>query len=202
MSGVVHVIDDDDGVRDALSLMLTARGLSVRSYASATAFLEALPGADRGCVVTDVQMPEMSGLELLRRLEPQRASFPVIVLTGEADVPMACEALKGGASDFIEKPFEGEVIYAAVVNALGRVAGESEASEEKAEYAQRLSVLAPRERDVLRGVIAGQSNKMIARELGISPRTIETYRANLMSKMGAQNLSELVRMSLLAGGVG
>jgi two-component system response regulator FixJ len=202
MTDMVHVIDDDDSLRDALAAMLSARGLRVKAYASARAFLDGLPQAENGCVVTDVQMPEMTGLELLRHMESQLASFPVIVLTGRADVPIAVQALKGGASDFIEKPFEGDVIYAAVRKALDRIVGQTEATEEKADFVRRLAVLAPRERDVLRGVVAGQSNKEIARELGISPRTIETYRANLMSKMGAQNLSELVRMSLVAGGPG
>jgi two-component system response regulator FixJ len=202
MTGVVHVIDDDDALRDALAAMLSARGLSVKAYPSARAFLDILPQAERGCVVTDVQMPEMTGLELLQRMEQRLESFPVIVLTGRADVPIAVQALKGGASDFIEKPFEGDVIYAAVQGALARIVGQAEASEEKADYVRRLAALAPREREVLRGVVAGQSNKEIARDLGISPRTIETYRANLMTKMGAQNLSELVRMSLVGGGPG
>lgn len=201
MSGVVHVIDDDEAVRDSLAFMLSVRGLTVRTYADAPSFLEALPTAESGCVVTDVQMPGMSGLELLRRMEGRLESFPVIVLTGQADVPMAVEALKGGASDFIEKPFEGDVIHGAIDSALGRLQGQAQASQEKADCIRRLKALAPRERDVLRGVVAGQSNKMIARELGISPRTIETYRANLMTKMRASNLSELVRLTLLAGGV-
>ena len=133
MSGVVHVIDDDDAVRDALAVLLSSRGLPVKTYPSAAAFLDALPTAERGCVLTDVQMPQMSGLELLRRMDGRLDAFPFIVLTGRADVPMAVEALKGGAVDFIEKPFEGDVVYAAVRNALDRGAGDREATEEKAE---------------------------------------------------------------------
>lgn len=198
MSGLVHVVDDDDAVRDALAAQLSVRGLDVQTYASAREFLDRLPAASPGCVVTDVQMPEMTGLELLRRMELRLDEFPVVVLTGAADVPMAVEALRGGASDFIEKPLDGDVVYAAVHVALKRTAGLAQVAGEKAKCVRRIQALTPRERDVLRGVVTGQSNKVVARELGISPRTVETYRATLMVKMEAANLSELVRMSLLA----
>jgi two-component system response regulator FixJ len=196
-SDVVHVIDDDDAVRDSLAALLAATGHLVRTYPSAVAFLEQLPTAMRGCVITDVQMPQMSGIELLRRMEGRLGEFPVIVLTGRADVPLAVEALKAGASDFIEKPFESAVILGAVRAALQRLAREAERGGKQADYAQRIGALSARERDVLRGLLAGASNKTIARDLDISPRTVENYRANVMMKMQASSLSELVRMALL-----
>jgi two-component system response regulator FixJ len=194
---LVHVIDDDDAVRDSLAALLTATGHAVRTYASAEAFLERLPSAGRGCVITDVQMPQMSGIDLLRRMEGRLGEFPMIVLTGRADVPLAVEALKAGAQDFIEKPFEAAVILAAVRGALQRLARHAERGGRQADYAQRMQALSAREHDVLRGLLAGWSNKVIARELDISPRTVENYRANVMMKMQASSLSELVRMALI-----
>jgi two-component system response regulator FixJ len=194
---LVYVIDDDDAVRDALAALLTATGHAVRTYPSAEAFLERLPTAGRGCVITDVQMPQMSGIDLLRRMEGRLGDFPMIVLTGRADVPLAVEALKAGAQDFIEKPFEPVVILTAVRKALQGLARQAERGGQLADYAQRMTALSARERDVLRGLLAGWSNKTIARELDISPRTVENYRANVMMKMQASSLSELVRMTLI-----
>ena len=196
---VVHVIDDDDAVRDSLALLMEAAGLTAHAYGSAEAFLEAAERADPGCVVTDVRMPDMSGIDLLHRLSDRLDRFPVIVLTGEADVPMAVEALKAGALDLIEKPYAAEAILSAVTGALQRLEVQRSQSTRRAENAQRLALLSARERDVLRGLMDGCSNKEIARDLAISPRTVEAYRANLMMKMGADSLSELVRMSLEAG---
>lgn len=193
---LVHVIDDDDAVRDALSVLLGSAGLAVRSYSSAPAFLSGLDRLNRGCVITDVQMPEMTGLELLSQLTGRSNDFPVIVLTGLGDVPMAVEALKNGASDFIEKPFDSQVLLTAVQNALTRLQTQQTRSNAVADYAQRIEGLTARERDVLKGIVAGASNKEVARELGISPRTVESYRASIMVKMQAGSLSELVRMVL------
>lgn len=168
------------------------------TYVSASAFLEDLGRAPSGCVVTDVQMPEISGLELLRRLSDRLPRFPVIVLTGEADVPIAVEALKNGALDLIEKPYSAATIVAAVRQALTQLEANTTRNSQRSENAERIAALSAREREVLEGVLKGGSNKEIARDLGISPRTVEAYRANLMMKMGAESLSELVRMAIEA----
>lgn len=198
--GTVHVIDDDEAVRDSLATLLEAAGLAVSAYGSAGAFLDGIDTAQSGCVVTDVQMPEMTGLELLRRLSDRLPQFPVIVLTGEADVPTAVEALKNGALDLIEKPYSAETIVAAVRQALTQLEARSHRETRRSEAAERVAALSAREREVLDGVVKGLSNKEVARDLGISPRTVEAYRANLMMKMGADSLSELVRMTIAARG--
>lgn len=198
--GTVHVIDDDEAVRDSLATLLEAAGLAVSAYGSAGAFLDGIDTAESGCVVTDVQMPEMTGLELLRRLSDRLPQFPVIVLTGEADVPTAVEALKNGALDLIEKPYSAETIVAAVRQALTQLEVRSHRETRRSEAAERVAALSAREREVLDGVVKGLSNKEVARDLGISPRTVEAYRANLMMKMGADSLSELVRMTIAARG--
>ena len=194
--GIVHLIDDDEAVRESLEMLLEASGFAVTPYASATAFLDRLDDAPCGCVITDVRMPEVSGLELLRRLSDRLAEFPVIVLTGEADVPMAVEALKNGALDLIEKPYAAEAILSAVRLGLDRLEAHKLRTSRRGGAAQRLAALSAREREVLAGVVDGRANKEIARDLGISPRTVEAYRASLMMKMEAESLSELVRMAL------
>jgi two-component system response regulator FixJ len=196
---LVHVIDDDAAVRDSLAAVLCADGLAVKTYASASEFLDHVETAAAGCVVTDVHMPELSGLELLRRLNGRTRRFPVVVLTGQADVAMAVEALKNGARDFIEKPFESDSIIRAVRAALEDVTTSADLSTRHAESRARIESLSAREREVLDGLVAGRSNKMIAQALGISPRTVESYRANLMIKLQAQSLSELVRMAITSG---
>jgi two-component system response regulator FixJ len=193
---VVHVIDDDDAVRESLALLMEAAGLTSHAYDSAEAFLEAVEAAEPGCIVTDVRMPDMSGIDLLHRLSDRLDRFAVIVLTGEADVPMAVEALKAGALDLIEKPYAADAILGAVTGALRQLEAHRDRTSRRAESSQRLSALSAREREVLDGLLKGHSNKEIARDLAISPRTVEAYRANLMMKMGADSLSELVRMSL------
>ncbi|HVV92982.1 MAG TPA: response regulator FixJ [Hyphomicrobiales bacterium] len=193
---VVHVIDDDDAMRDSLAFLLGTAGLTACTYASATAFLAALPGLKAGCVVTDVRMPGMSGIELLRHLHERGTTLPVIVITGHGDVALAVEAMKAGAADFIEKPFDDEVLLGAVRSAFGRGVAHEERSAERQAIAARLDALSQRERQVLDGLVAGRANKVIAYDLGISPRTVEVYRANVMTKMQAASLSELVRMAL------
>lgn len=194
---VVHVIDDDEAVRDSLAFLLVAAGMAARTYDSATAFLGRLPDIEPGCVVTDVRMPRMSGLELVQRLNELQATLPVVVITGHGDVALAVEAMKGGAVDFIEKPFDDDVILAALRAALNRGEDQQARNGEKAAIARRITLLSTRERQVLTGVVRGKPNKVVANELGISPRTVEVYRANLMTKMQAQSISELVRMALL-----
>jgi two-component system response regulator FixJ len=196
---VVHVIDDEAAVRDALAELLEADGLVAHVHASAQAFLDNISSLDRGCVVTDVRMPRMSGLELLRELRARSLNLPVIVLTGQADVAMAVEALKNGAAEFIEKPFDDRAILLAVRAALARLDLDDQAATQRTQNVERLDSLTARETDVLNGLVAGHSNKVIALNLGISPRTVEVYRANLMFKMRAASLSELVRLALYAG---
>ena len=196
---VVHVIDDDEAVRESLTFLLKTAGLAVRSYESATAFLHDDPTAKSGCVVTDVRMPDISGLDLLRRLKEMHASLPVIVITGHGDVPLAVEAMKAGALDFLEKPFDDEALLTAVNAALHHQGADAKREADRAGIMEKLASLSNRERQVLEGLVAGHPNKTIAFDHGISPRTVEIYRANLMSKMQAGSLSELVRMALVGG---
>jgi two-component system response regulator FixJ len=199
---IVHVIDDDEAVRQSLAFLLAAAGIGVQTYESATAFLDVATTVKTGCVITDVRMPEVSGIDLLQRLEELKLGVPVIVITGHGDVPLAVEAMKIGAVDFIEKPFDDEVLLTSVRSALNRLDRDHKRQAERREVETRLATLSSRERDVLEGLVAGQANKQIAYELGISPRTIEIYRANLMTKMQAASLSDLVRMALTAGILG
>jgi two-component system response regulator FixJ len=193
-----HVIDDDDDARESLAFLLSTADVPVQTYASAAAFL-AVAGEAMGVVVTDVRMPEIDGLELVRRLAGLGVALPVIVMTGHGDVPLAVEAMKAGVLDFIEKPYDDKVMLGAVHAALTRQ-GESDAREgERAEFVRRIDSLSPRERQVLDGLVAGKANKVIAYDLDISPRTVEIYRAHVMTKMQAQSLSELVRMALVSG---
>ncbi len=195
---VVHVIDDDDAARDGLEFLIDCAGIKVRSYESAVQFLDAVPTMERGCIVTDVRMPEMSGVELIGRLKTLGVTDPVIVITGHADVPMAIQAMKQGVSDFIEKPFGDDAILGAIRTALARENGRREASAEADRVKARIETLSQREREVLDGLVEGHANKVIAFDLDISARTVEVYRANVMTKMQARSLSELVRMVTIA----
>jgi two-component system response regulator FixJ len=198
-NSVVHVIDDDEDVRQSLGFLLRAAGMNVALHDSAPAFLQAMPAAAPGCVVTDIRMPGMDGLELQRHLHELGSGLPVIVMTGHADVPLAVQAMKAGAVDFIEKPFDDEVLLSAIRAALSAYRKDAEREQRQAEIRKRLDILSEREREVLDGLVDGKANKAIAHDLGISPRTVEIYRANVMTKMQAESLSELVRMALLAG---
>ncbi len=199
---VVHIIDDDDALRESLAFLLGTAGIEGKTYASAKAFLDTLPDLSLSCVITDVRMPDMSGIDLLRRFKELKIAAPVIVVTGHGDVALAVEAMKIGAVDFLEKPFDDEVLLASVEAALRQRGGQVKRDSERAEIESRLAALSPRERDVLGGLVAGRANKQIAFDLGISPRTVEIYRANLMNKMQAGSLSDLVRMALVVGILG
>ena len=194
---VVHIIDDDEGLRESLAFLLRAAQLEVRSFDSAKTFLDALPDAPVGCIITDIRMPDMSGIELLRRLKELKLGIPVIVITGHGDVPLAVEAMKIGAADFFEKPFNDDQLVASVRAALQQQQAQTKRGAERVEIEHRISTLSPREKNVLAGLIEGRANKQIAFDLGISPRTVEIYRANLMNKMQADSLSDLVRMALV-----
>jgi two-component system, LuxR family, response regulator FixJ len=196
---VVHVIDDDEAMRQSLAFLLGTVGMEVQIHDSAVAFLKVAPAVKAGCVITDVRMPGLSGVELLRRLRELKLGIPVIVITGHGDVPLAVEAMKIGAMDFLEKPFDDEALLASVRSALNRLDRDQKRQAERSDIEGRLATLSKRERDVLEGLVAGLANKQIAHDLGISPRTIEIYRANLMTKMQAASLSDLVRMALIAG---
>jgi two-component system response regulator FixJ len=198
----VHVIDDDDAVRESLAFLLETDGLPVKTYDSAEAFLGTLGEGKAGCVITDVRMAGMSGLDLVKRLRDLKAGIPVVMITGHADVPMAVEAMKAGVVDFIEKPFDDELLLGVVRRAVEAKGRSEEEEAERAEVLNRLAGLSGREREVFDRLVRGGANKVIAADLGISPRTVEIYRANVMSKMGAQNLSELVRMGLTAARAG
>jgi two-component system response regulator FixJ len=198
-SQIVHVIDDDADVRQSLSFLLGTAGLAVRVHESAVAFLKVLPEIEDGCIVTDVRMPGMDGIELQRRLKAEKSALPVIVMTGHGDVALAVEAMKAGAVDFIEKPFDDEVLLRAIKTALAKARRRDDAETAQSAVLSRLKLLSERERQVLDGLVAGKPNKIIAYELGISPRTVEIYRANVMTKMQADSLSSLVRMALLHG---
>ncbi|HXF86951.1 MAG TPA: response regulator FixJ [Xanthobacteraceae bacterium] len=196
---VVHVIDDDEAMRKSLAFMLRAAKLEVQTYATATDFLEHLPQAKSGCIVTDVRMPGISGIDLLKRLRELKVAMPVIVITGHGDVPLAVQAMKEGAIDFLEKPFEEEAMLAAIRAAFAAHAVDADRQRAVADIREKLASLSTREREVLEGLVSGQANKVIAYNLGISPRTVEIYRANVMTKMQASSLSELVRMALIGG---
>jgi two-component system response regulator FixJ len=194
---VVHVVDDDEAARQSLAFLLRTAHLEVKTYDSAATFLSNPPAT--GCVITDVRMPEISGIDLLRRLRERQSVLPVIVITGHGDVPLAVEAMKLGAADFFEKPFDDDALLAAVRTALSSEDENSKRSIERGEIRGKLATLSQREHQVLEGLVGGHPNKTIAYDLGISPRTVEIYRANVMTKMNAASLSELVRMALVAG---
>jgi two-component system response regulator FixJ len=194
---VVHIVDDDAAIRDSLAFLLDTANLVSRTYESAAALLARAPSLEPGCIVTDVRMPDMNGLEMVRRLAEIGVRHPVIVMTGHADVPLAIEAVRAGVKDFIEKPFDDDALLASIRAAIAGQAQAAEKAGRDTELRERLATLSARERQVLDGLVAGQANKVIAYDLEISPRTVEVYRANVMTKMQARSLSELVRMTIL-----
>lgn len=197
--GVVHLIDDDEDVRRSLAFLLGTAGQAVLVYETADSFLRQFEPGPRACVVTDVRMPGTDGLELLKALRARDAHVPVILMTGHADVPLAVEAMKAGATDFIEKPFSDDVLLASIRGAFAHLSQADAADAALVKFKARLASLSDREVQVLDGLLAGNPNKVIAHELGISPRTVEVHRAHVMTKTGVSSLSELVRLCLLAG---
>ncbi|MFD1981366.1 response regulator FixJ [Mesorhizobium newzealandense] len=196
---IVHIVDDEEPVRKSLAFLLTMSGFAVKMHDSATDFLAAASGIRNGVLVTDLRMPDMTGVELLRNLVKANASLPAVVITGHADVPMAVEAMKAGATDFIEKPFEDVVLIEAIERAAEQLVDKPSELDDVASIETRLGRLSDRERQVLSGVVAGLPNKSIAYDLNISPRTVEVHRASVMAKMQAKSLPQLVRMALAAG---
>ena len=197
--GHIYVIDDDAAMRDSLNFLLDSAGFGVTLFDDAQAFLDALPGLTFGCVLSDVRMPGIDGIELLKRMKAQQSPFPILIMTGHGDVPLAVEAMKLGAVDFLEKPFEDDRLTVMIESAIRQAEPTARSEAVAQDIAARVSSLSPRERQVMEGLIAGLSNKLIAREYDISPRTIEVYRANVMTKMQANSLSELVRLAMRAG---
>jgi two-component system response regulator FixJ len=195
---LVHVIDDDEAMRDSLEFLFQAADVPVRTYESALSFLDQAAQGVSGCVVTDVRMPDMSGLDLLRELRGRGSAIPIIVITGHGDIALAVEAMKAGAQDFLEKPFDDERLLGLVQRTLAQ-GSDAPVSEEQAAARAKTARLSPRERQVLKRLVEGQLNKTIAWELGISARTVEVYRAKLMTKMEAGAFADLVRTALLAG---
>jgi two-component system, LuxR family, response regulator FixJ len=197
--GKVYVIDDDAAMRDSLDFLLAAADFEVSLFETALDFLDTLSTLDFGCVVSDVRMPDFDGIELLKRLKAGGSLFPVVIMTGHGDVPLAVEAMKLGAMDFLEKPFEDDRMIGMIEAALRRAEPRVKNEAATREIQSRIASLSPRERQVMDGLIAGLSNKLIAREYDISPRTIEVYRANVMTKMQAASLSELVQLAMRGG---
>ena len=195
----VFVVDDDEAALHSLCLLLKINGLAPRGYSSASEFLATVNPGARGCVITDLRMPEVDGVQLIRTLKGMGSPLPVIVITGHADISNAVDAMKAGATDFVEKPYESELILRLVRAALEENEDVLDAHASRNRVRERMESLTARERQVLELVVDGASNKMIAATLGISPRTVEIYRASVMSKMRADSLSELVRMTLVAG---
>lgn len=198
---LVHVVDDEESVRRATSFFLKTSGYAVRTWESGTAFLKEVRHVEAGCILLDVRMPEMDGLEVQQHLNDRGMTMPVIVLTGHGDIAIAVKAMKAGAVDFLEKPFETDVLAEAIARAFERLDSSNDVVARAAEADVVLGALTNRERDVLQGLAQGYPNKTIAYDLGISPRTVEVHRANIMAKLKARSLSEVLRIAF-AGGLG
>lgn len=196
---LAYVVDDDEGVRDSLSMLLEMNGYKAATYSSGTEFLQAVQQLEPGCVLLDIHMPGLSGLEVQRRLRQDSSPFPVIVMTGQGDIGMAVAAMKAGASDFVEKPYSNEQLLAAIDAALETMHSSVEQQEKIRDARSKVESLSRREYQVLQGLLAALPNKLIAYELDISIRTVEVYRAKIMDKLDARGLSSAVRTALMAG---
>lgn len=197
---LVHIVDDDDSVRRSAAFMLKHAGYRVQSYASGVEFLKQVKDAERGCVLLDVRMPEMDGLQVQQEMAARGIDMPVVILTGHGDVGVAVKSMRAGAINFIEKPYEKEALLQAIEEAYHRLDRKHDKEMKASEAKVRLASLTGRERDVLNGLVAGFPNKTIAYDLGISPRTVEIYRANMMEKLRARSLSEALRIAFIAEG--
>jgi len=196
---LVYVVDDDDAIRRSAGFMLKTSGFRVRTFESGVQLLKEVRSLGPGCILLDIRMPEMDGLDVQRALRDEGVSLPVVIMTGHGDVNIAVQAMKAGAVDFIEKPFEKPMLLDALEQAQSRLTEDAVSSKRAEEARVRLNVLTPRELDVLRGLTQGLPNKTIAYDLGISPRTVEIHRANLMEKLGARSLSDALRLAFAAG---
>jgi two-component system response regulator FixJ len=195
---LIHLVDDDEAIRRSAGFMLKTSGFHVRSYENGVELLKVAPQLEPGCILLDIRMPGMDGLEVQEALKAKGVALPVIIMTGHGDVSLAVQAMKAGAVDFIEKPFEKAVLLSAIAQGIDRLKRSSAGRERADEAAVRLQALTPRERDVLDGLAKGLPNKTIAYDLGISPRTVEIHRANLMSKLEVRSLSEALRLAFAA----
>ena len=195
----IHLVDDEESLRRSAGFLLRTAGFQVESYASGLAFLDRVAQAVPGCVLLDVRMPRMDGLQVQAELNARGVRLPVIVLTGHGDVGTAVAAMKAGAVDFLEKPFERDALFGAIGTAFERLASGAEATAAERESRARIAALTPREHEVLRGLVRGYPNKAMAHELGISPRTVEVHRANVMTKLGVRSLSDALRIAFAAG---
>lgn len=196
---LVHIIDDEDAIRRSAGFMLKASGYAVRTWPTGAAFLKEIRNVPEGCIILDVRMPEMDGLEVQQALSDRGIAMPVIVLTGHGDIAIAVRAMKCGAVDFLEKPFEKTALLTAIATAFERMSAVNGAVARSADAKALLQVLTPREREVLEGLSQGLPNETIAYDLGISPRTVEVHRANLMSKLSVRSLSDALRLAFAAG---
>ena len=196
---LIHIVDDEEAIRRSAAFMLKTSGYAVQAWASGTEFLKEARQAAHGCILLDIRMPEIDGLEVQRQLAERGIAMPIVIMTGHGDVSIAVRAMKAGAVDFLEKPFEKAALIGAIEEAFSRIAAAGDASARAAEAEVILAALTPRERDVLRGLAQGLPNKTIAYDLGISPRTVEVHRANLMTKLGVRSLSDALRIAFAAG---
>lgn len=196
---LVHIVDDDEAIRHSIGFMLRKAGYAVETYTCGAAFLKAVSRETHGCALLDIRMPDMDGLEVQARLSGQGISLPIVMLTGHGDVTLAVRAIKAGAVEFLEKPFERTALLQAIDLALDKAARAGREQVAAADAIVRLAALTPRERDVLDGMVLGRPNKLIAFDLGIATRTVEVHRANLMEKLSARSLSDVLRIAFAAG---